>query len=390
MMMIRRLLTNKLFPLQQFKISHYAGEVVYDVTGFIDKNNDLLFRDLKKAMCSSKSVIISQLFHADELSNLRRPTTTATQFRHSLSNLMSLLKSKQPWYIRCIKPNEHQMAHSFDTRIVSHQVQYLGLMENLRVRRAGFAYRREYEQFLERYKCLSPETWPHYRGSAKRGVEELMRHFGFGEAEYKLGLTKIFIRFPKTLFTIEDAFQKQKHALATMIQALYRGHRQRQIYLQIRHSTILLQAQMRKVLAIRLLEKRKWAVQVVRNFVKGFMTRNDAPNKFNIWVIGNCLKVANVMITILFIPATVPPPSEGGVVEEALQEAAHLHSGQLLAACSEQLSGGVNAAAPAAQAVAGAQVHLLAQSAAERASGGEAARRGALQGKEGLLSEQHC
>ncbi|KAH9389795.1 Unconventional myosin-Ih [Tyrophagus putrescentiae] len=267
----------------QFKISHYAGEVVYDVTGFIDKNNDLLFRDLKKAMCSSKSVIISQLFHADELSNLRRPTTTATQFRHSLSNLMSLLKSKQPWYIRCIKPNEHQMAHSFDTRIVSHQVQYLGLMENLRVRRAGFAYRREYEQFLERYKCLSPETWPHYRGSAKRGVEELMRHFGFGEAEYKLGLTKIFIRFPKTLFTIEDAFQKQKHALATMIQALYRGHRQRQIYLQIRHSTILLQAQMRKVLAIRLLEKRKWAVQVVRNFVKGFMTRNDAPNKFNIW-----------------------------------------------------------------------------------------------------------
>ena len=33
---------------------------------------------------------------------------------------------------------------------VRHQVKYLGLMENLRVRRAGFAYRRQYEHFLKR------------------------------------------------------------------------------------------------------------------------------------------------------------------------------------------------------------------------------------------------
>ena len=38
----------------------------------------------------------------------------------------------------------------FDERIVHHQVKYLGLMENLRVRRAGFAYRRPYEVFLQR------------------------------------------------------------------------------------------------------------------------------------------------------------------------------------------------------------------------------------------------
>jgi hypothetical protein len=38
----------------------------------------------------------------------------------------------------------------FDEKIVLHQVKYLGLMENLRVRRAGFAYRRPYEVFLKR------------------------------------------------------------------------------------------------------------------------------------------------------------------------------------------------------------------------------------------------
>lgn len=39
----------------------------------------------------------------------------------------------------------------FDESLIRHQVKYLGLMEHLRVRRAGFAYRRKYEVFLKRY-----------------------------------------------------------------------------------------------------------------------------------------------------------------------------------------------------------------------------------------------
>lgn len=42
-------------------------------------------------------------------------------------------------------------AGRFDDVLVRHQVKYLGLMEHLRVRRAGFAYRRKYEIFLQRY-----------------------------------------------------------------------------------------------------------------------------------------------------------------------------------------------------------------------------------------------
>ena len=35
---------------------------------------------------------------------------------------------------------------------VKHQVEYLGLKENIRVRRAGFAFRREFAKFLKRYE----------------------------------------------------------------------------------------------------------------------------------------------------------------------------------------------------------------------------------------------
>lgn len=40
----------------------------------------------------------------------------------------------------------------FDEALIKHQVKYLGLMEHLRVRRAGFAYRRKFEIFLQRYE----------------------------------------------------------------------------------------------------------------------------------------------------------------------------------------------------------------------------------------------
>jgi len=51
-----------------------------------------------------------------------------------------------------------------DEKIIFHQVKYLGLMENLRVRRAGFCYRRPFAVFLERYKSLCPKTWPIWKG----------------------------------------------------------------------------------------------------------------------------------------------------------------------------------------------------------------------------------
>ena len=41
---------------------------------------------------------------------------------------------------------------------VLHQVEYLGLKENIRVRRAGFAYRREFDKFLRRLTCSNTET----------------------------------------------------------------------------------------------------------------------------------------------------------------------------------------------------------------------------------------
>lgn len=64
----------------------------------------------------------------------------------------------RPWQGRLAiyqcKPANHPVTPvpgRFDEVLIRHQVKYLGLMENLRVRRAGFAYRRKYEAFLQRW-----------------------------------------------------------------------------------------------------------------------------------------------------------------------------------------------------------------------------------------------
>jgi len=51
------------------------------------------------------------------------------------------------------------------------------LLENVRVRRAGFAYRAEFERFLMRYKKLSSKTWGvwgEWAGSPMDGCRTLL------------------------------------------------------------------------------------------------------------------------------------------------------------------------------------------------------------------------
>ncbi|KAG7168346.1 Unconventional myosin IC-like [Homarus americanus] len=274
-------LVKKTINKDEFRLRHYAGEVAYRVQGFLDKNNDLLFRDLKETMTHTSNSITNIVFPKDELLRKKRPATAATQFKNSLADLMTILMSKEPSYIRCIKPNDDKRSFYFDEERVSHQVKYLGLMENLRVRRAGFAYRRTYEIFLGRYKSVCPATWPNYPGPAKDGVKAIVQHLGYHPDDYRMGATKLFIRLPKTLFQTEDAFQKRKSELATMIQAKWKAFMYKRRFLRMKAAVTALAKHWRRVIAQRLLVRRKWAVGVVRAFVKGFITRNEPVNPTN-------------------------------------------------------------------------------------------------------------
>ncbi|KAK0178646.1 hypothetical protein PV327_007520 [Microctonus hyperodae] len=273
--------TQKTMGRDEFRLIHYAGGVTYNVRGFLEKNNDLLFRDLREVMSHTTNSITRTIFDVKDLTSKKRPDTAITQFKNSLNNLMEILMGKEPSYIRCIKPNDFKISGQFNDKIVLHQVKYLGLMENLRVRRAGFAYRRPYEQFLQRYKSLCSKTWPSFSGTTKEGVQLLVSHLNYDNNEYQMGNTKIFIRYPKTLFDTEDAFQKKKNSIAAIIQSKWKGIIQRRRYLKMREATIVFQKNYRRLRARREATKRRKAAATLRRFIEGFITRNGPQTNIN-------------------------------------------------------------------------------------------------------------
>uniref|UniRef100_A0A4W3JES1 Myosin Ic, paralog b n=1 Tax=Callorhinchus milii TaxID=7868 RepID=A0A4W3JES1_CALMI len=319
--------TRKTLAREEFRLLHYAGEVNYNVTGFLDKNNDLLFRNLKEVMCDSGNSILNQCFERSELDDRKRPETAATQFKASLAKLMEILMSKDPSYVRCIKPNDSKQTGKFDEVLIRHQVKYLGLMENLRVRRAGFAYRRKFEIFLQRYKSLCPETWPNWKGRPSDGIATLVKHLGYKPEEYKLGRTKIFIRFPKTLFATEDAFELQKHTIATKIETVWRGFHQRQKFLKQKGAAISVQSWWRGILGRRKAARKRHAANVIRRFVKGFIYRHKPRCPENEYFLDYVrfsflMKLKrNLPKNVLDKSWPVPPPA----LSEASEQLRHLH-----------------------------------------------------------------
>ncbi|XP_013379437.1 unconventional myosin-Ie [Lingula anatina] len=251
-----------------FVIHHYAGKVSYDAEGFCERNRDVLFPDLIQLMQSSENEFIASLFPEDVSSTTRgRPTTAGSKIRTQANRLVDTLMKCTPHYIRCIKPNETKRAHDWEDSRVKHQVEYLGLKENIRVRRAGFAYRRPFGKFLKRYAILTPETWPHWRGDDKKGVAHLMNSVHMDSDQWQLGKTKVFIKNPESLFLLEEVRERKYDGYARTIQKAFRKYNARKFYVKLREqaSDLLLNKK----------ERRQYSLN--RNFVGDYIGLDDNP-----------------------------------------------------------------------------------------------------------------
>ncbi|XP_025971791.1 unconventional myosin-Ig [Dromaius novaehollandiae] len=211
---------------RDFRIKHYAGDVTYSVEGFLDKNKDTLFQDFKRLLYNSADPVLRAMWPDGEQSITevtKRPLTAATLFKNSIVALVDNLASKEPYYVRCIKPNDAKSPELFDEERCRHQVAYLGLLENVRVRRAGFAYRQPYDRFLLRYKMTCEYTWPnHLMASDREAAQALLEQHGFQD-DVAYGHTKVFIRTPRTLFCLEQARAQLIPIIVLLLQKAWRG-----------------------------------------------------------------------------------------------------------------------------------------------------------------------
>uniref|UniRef100_A0A7N8XE09 Osteoclast-stimulating factor 1 n=1 Tax=Mastacembelus armatus TaxID=205130 RepID=A0A7N8XE09_9TELE len=251
-----------------FVVHHYAGKVSYDVSGFCERNRDVLFSDIIELMQSSEFPFIRALFPENlEAEKRGRPTTASSKIKKQANSLVQTLMKCTPHYIRCIKPNETKRSRDWEENRVKHQVEYLGLRENIRVRRAGYAYRRVFNKFLQRYAILTKETWPQWRGDQRQGVLHLLNSVNMDKDQFQLGKSKVFIKAPESLFLLEEMRERKYNGFARVIQKAWRKHIAVRKYVKMREeaSDILLN------------KKERRSNSINRNFVGDYIGTDNHP-----------------------------------------------------------------------------------------------------------------
>ncbi|TVY33510.1 Myosin [Lachnellula occidentalis] len=211
-----------------FIIKHYAGDVSYTVEGITDKNKDQLLKGLLNLFGSSSNRFLHELFpNQVDQDNRKQPPSAGDKIKISANELVATLMKAQPSYIRTIKPNENKSPTEYNEPNVMHQIKYLGLQENVRIRRAGFAYRQTFDKFVERFYLLSPQTsyagdytWT---GDSKTGAKQILKDTSIPAEEFQMGTTKAFIKAPETLFALEHMRDRYWHNMAIRIQRVWRA-----------------------------------------------------------------------------------------------------------------------------------------------------------------------
>ncbi|PSN40501.1 Myosin-VIIa [Blattella germanica] len=252
-----------------FGLNHFAGVVFYDTRGFLEKNRDTFSADLLQLIHISSNTFLKLLFAEDigmGSETRKRAPTLSTQFKKSLDSLMKTLSSCQPFFIRCIKPNEFKKPMMFDRGLCCRQLRYSGMMETIRIRRAGYPIRHSFMEFVERYRFLISGIPPSHKTDCRAATAKICQAV-LGRSDYQLGHTKVFLKDAHDLFLEQERdrvltrkililqrsirgwvyrrrFLRMK-AAAMIIQKYWQGYAQRQRYQRMRVGYMRLQALIR-------------------------------------------------------------------------------------------------------------------------------------------------
>eukprot|EP00288_Rhodomonas_lens_P011274 CAMPEP_0177748744 /NCGR_PEP_ID=MMETSP0484_2-20121128/32102_1 /TAXON_ID=354590 /ORGANISM="Rhodomonas lens, Strain RHODO" /LENGTH=1368 /DNA_ID=CAMNT_0019263653 /DNA_START=40 /DNA_END=4145 /DNA_ORIENTATION=- len=217
-----------------FTLKHYAAEVVYDATGFCFKNKDPVQPSMVELMSTSTSEYVQKIFsayvakldaNAQSKTGKKAQSTiifesVTAQFKRQLGDLMARINAAQPHFVRCINPNSQKSATKLEPEMILDQLRCSGLMEAVRVSRAGFPVRIPHSDFVKRFAILIPPTYGVDDKTAAGGMCEALR---VPKEHYRVGKTKVFMRKE-----INDKLEEERSRLlvkqALTLQRVTRGH----------------------------------------------------------------------------------------------------------------------------------------------------------------------
>ena len=144
-------------PPRAFLIRHYAGDVVYSVAGLVHKNADRLSVNLHDMLAEAAADERTRaLFPVrDKKAAGGKVLTVGEKFRVQLNKLMKTVTATQPYFIRCIKPNQAKVPNTLEMGQTVEQLQYAGVFEAVKIRKSGYPFRKPHADFAKQYKWIA-------------------------------------------------------------------------------------------------------------------------------------------------------------------------------------------------------------------------------------------
>ncbi|KAK9534679.1 hypothetical protein VZT92_007109 [Zoarces viviparus] len=283
-------------PLPEFTVKHFAGRVTYQVHKFLDKNHDQVRQDVLDLFIQSKNKMVSNLFlvHAEVTGQQRggrmRKSSTVTRkyqaptvsnkFQQSLLELVEKMERCNPFFVRCIKPNNMKQPGVFEDDLVNCQLRHSGALETIRIRREGYPVRMPFYVFLFRYKSLVGLPEPP-AANGENCVIMLSKLCLLRPGAYHVGVTKLFLK--EDVYQLLECKRERSRQLAALtLQRYTRMFFVRKRFVAFRKKIIGLQAQCRGFLTRKRYVKMRESLVRFRSLVHMYVNRKQyIKRKFN-------------------------------------------------------------------------------------------------------------
>uniref|UniRef100_A0A665X3S8 Myosin IXB n=1 Tax=Echeneis naucrates TaxID=173247 RepID=A0A665X3S8_ECHNA len=196
----------------------------------------------------------------------KKPPSISAQFQTSLTKLLETLNKAEPFFIRCIRSNAEKKEMYLDEPLVVQQLRYTGMLETVRIRRSGYGAKYTFQEFIQQFGVLLPKS----ATACKEDISELLeKKMGLDPKTFQIGKTKVFLKELERQ-QLQDTLHKDVMRKIIFLQRWARARLQRTEFLDMRKAAILIQHSWRRYCKE---EQRRRAATLIQSVWRGHRQR---------------------------------------------------------------------------------------------------------------------
>ncbi|XP_051053614.1 unconventional myosin-IXa isoform X5 [Phodopus roborovskii] len=177
--------------------------------------------------------ITKSLLH---LHKKKKPPSISAQFQASLSKLMETLGQAEPYFVKCIRSNAEKLPLRFSDALVLRQLRYTGMLETVRIRQSGYSSKYSFQDFVSHFHVLLPRNII----PSKFNIQDFFRKVNINPDNYQVGKTMVFLKEHERQH-LQDLLHQEVLRRIILLQRWFRVLLCRQQFLHLRQASVIIQ-----------------------------------------------------------------------------------------------------------------------------------------------------